>query len=62
MTSQSAAAAGGAYTPKTFSPAQYRTLERLTDLIIPVENGAPGALEAGARGVDRHDLERERSS
>ena len=48
MTSQAAAAAGGAYTPKTFTAAQYRTLERLTDLIIPVENGAPGALAAGA--------------
>ena len=48
MTSQAAAAAGGAYAPKTFTAAQYRTLERLTDLIIPVENGAPGALAAGA--------------
>jgi gluconate 2-dehydrogenase subunit 3-like protein len=48
MTSQAAAAAGGAYAPKTFSAAQFRTLERLTDLIIPVENGAPGALAAGA--------------
>jgi hypothetical protein len=48
MTSQAAAAAGGTYTPKTFTAAQYRTLERLTDLIIPVENGAPGALAAGA--------------
>ena len=27
---------------------EYRTLERLTDLIIPVENGAPGAVAAGA--------------
>jgi len=42
------AAGGGAYTPKTFKAHQYRTLERLTDLIIPVENGAPGALAAGA--------------
>lgn len=37
-----------AYSPRTFTPAQYRTLERLTDLIVPVENGAPGALAAGA--------------
>jgi hypothetical protein len=42
------AAAGGAYTPKTFNAHQYRTLEALTDLIIPVENGAPGARAAGA--------------
>jgi len=47
LTSQAAAAAGGTYAPKTFTAAQYRTLERLTDLIIPLENGAPGALAAG---------------
>jgi hypothetical protein len=43
-----AATGGGPYTPKTFSAHEYRTLERLTDLIIPVENGKPGALAAGA--------------
>ena len=37
-----------AYTPRTLTPHEYATLERLTDLIIPVENGAPGALAAGA--------------
>src|SRR5688572_3930760 len=42
------AGSGSSYTPKTFNEHQYRTLERLTDLIIPVENGAPGALAAGA--------------
>ena len=41
-------ASGGAYTPKGLSAIEYRTLERLTDLIIPVENGAPGAVAAGA--------------
>ena len=40
-------AATGPYTPKTLTPAEFGTLERLTDLIIPVENGAPGALAAG---------------
>ena len=40
-------AAAGPYTPKTLTPAEFSTLERLTDLIIPVENGAPGALAAG---------------
>lgn len=39
--------AGAAYVPKALSPQQFRTLERLTDLIIPVENGKPGALQAG---------------
>jgi gluconate 2-dehydrogenase gamma chain len=48
MTSQAQAATGGAYTPKGLSPHEYRTLERLTDLIVPVEKGAPGAVAAGA--------------
>ena len=38
----------GGLAPTAFSEHEYRTLERLTDLIIPVENGAPGALAAGA--------------
>ena len=42
-----AQAAAGPYTPKSFTPAEFQTLERLTDLIIPVENGAPGAVAAG---------------
>lgn len=37
----------GRDTPRTLSAQQFRTLERLTDLIIPVENGKPGALQAG---------------
>ncbi len=41
------AAAGGAYTPKGLTPHEYRTLERLTDLVVPVENGSPGAVAAG---------------
>ena len=40
--------AAGAYTPKALSAHAYRTLERLTDLIIPVEDGKPGAVAAGA--------------
>jgi len=47
MVAQSAVASGGAYSPSTLSPHQYRTVERLADLIVPIENGAPGALEAG---------------
>jgi gluconate 2-dehydrogenase gamma chain len=47
MTAEAQAAATGPFTPKSFSPTEFRTLERLTDLIIPVENGAPGALAAG---------------
>jgi hypothetical protein len=43
---QSTAAAGGTYVPKALSLHEFRTLERLTDLIIPVENGRPGAIQA----------------
>ena len=42
------AAAGGTYTPKALNDHEYRTLEKLTDFIIPVENGKPGAVAAGA--------------
>lgn len=42
------ASSGGAYTPKALSDHEYKTLVRLTDLIIPVENGKPGAVAAGA--------------
>jgi gluconate 2-dehydrogenase subunit 3-like protein len=41
-------AATGSYTPKALSDHQYQTLVRLTDLIIPAENGKPGAVAAGA--------------
>lgn len=43
---QQAAAAGGTYAPKALTPAQFRTLEALADLIIPVEDGRPGAVRA----------------
>jgi gluconate 2-dehydrogenase gamma chain len=39
---------GGTYTPKTFNAHEFKTLERLTDLTIPVEDGKPGAMAAGA--------------
>src|SRR5215213_6676188 len=38
----------GPYAPKAMSADAYRSLERLTDLIIPVENGKPGAVAARA--------------
>jgi hypothetical protein len=50
MAGEARAAGGGTYTPKALSAHAYATLERLTDLIIPVENGAPGAVAAGAAG------------
>ena len=38
----------GAYAPKSMTAHQFKMLERLTDLIIPVENGNPGAVAARA--------------
>jgi hypothetical protein len=40
-------AATSPYTPKALTATEFATLERLTDLIVPIENGAPGALAAG---------------
>jgi hypothetical protein len=48
MTRKAKAASSGTYKPKALTPHEYKTLERLTDLIIPVENEKPGALAAGA--------------
>jgi hypothetical protein len=39
---------GGAYSPKALTAHEYRTLVRLTDFIVPAENGKPGAVAAGA--------------
>ncbi len=39
---------GGSYSPKALTDHEYRTLVQLTDFIIPVENGKPGAVAAGA--------------
>ena len=40
--------AGATLAPRAFTAHEFRTLERLTDLIIPVEDGRPGAVAAGA--------------
>jgi len=44
---EQATAGGGPYTPKALTGHQFLTLSRLTDLIIPVEDGRPGAVQAG---------------
>src|SRR5438094_79340 len=36
------------YKPKRFTASEYKTLQRLTDLIIPADDRSPGALTAGA--------------
>jgi len=38
----------GSYTPKFFLPAQYKTLVKLCDTIIPADADSGGAVEAGA--------------
>src|SRR5437868_1829958 len=43
-----AASAQTNYKPKLFSAAEYKTLQRLVDLIIPADEHSPGALAAGA--------------
>jgi gluconate 2-dehydrogenase subunit 3-like protein len=40
--------AAGGYTPKFFSPHQYKTLQALCETIIPAEGDSGGAIEAGA--------------
>jgi|SRR5687767_6048379 len=51
---------GGPYSPRAFTDPEFRTLERLTDLIVPVENGAPGAVAAGcAAWIDTISSENE---
>ena len=41
-------AAKGVYKPGAFTAAEYRTIQRLADLIIPADDVSKGALEAGA--------------
>ena len=41
------AAATGPYAPKALTAQQFKTLERLTDLILPAEKNEPGALQVG---------------
>src|SRR2546421_5151745 len=38
----------GEYAPKCFTAHEFKTLRRLSDLIIPADDHSPGALEAGA--------------
>jgi len=41
-------ATNGEYVPKAFNAHEYKTLQRLSDLIIPADDHSPGALAAGA--------------
>jgi gluconate 2-dehydrogenase gamma chain len=48
VAAEKAAAPSGAYTPKFFSPRDYKTLQTLCQTIIPADAESGGALEAGA--------------
>ena len=48
VAAEKAAATAGAYTPKFFSPQQYKTLQALCQAIIPADSESGGAIEAGA--------------
>lgn len=41
-------AATGVYTPKAFNSHEYKTLQRLADLIVPSDEKSPGAVASGA--------------
>jgi gluconate 2-dehydrogenase gamma chain len=45
---EKAAGLAGAYTPKFFSPHEYKTLQTLCQTIIPADADSGGAIEAGA--------------
>src|SRR5271165_3979530 len=45
---EKAATPAGLYTPKYFSPNQYKTLQALCQTIIPADADSGGAIEAGA--------------
>lgn len=48
IAAEKAAAPSGAYAPKYFSAAQYKTLQALCQTIIPPDADSAGAVEAGA--------------
>jgi len=48
VAAEMAQAPGGAYTPKFFSSAQYKTLQTLCQTIFPADEDSGGAVEAGA--------------
>src|SRR5579862_3208370 len=48
VAAEKAATTAGVYTPKYFSPQQYKTLQALCQAIIPADADSGGASEAGA--------------
>ena len=55
VAAEKAAAPAGAYTPKFFSPHQYKMLKTLCQTIIPADADSGGAIEGGApEFIDPH--------
>jgi gluconate 2-dehydrogenase gamma chain len=48
VAAEKAASSAGTYTPKFFSPRDYKTLQTLCQTIIPADSECGGAIEAGA--------------
>ncbi len=48
VAAEKAATTAGVYTPKFFSPQQYKTLQALCQAILPADSDSGGAVEAGA--------------
>lgn len=48
MAAEDKAAAGGVYKPKAFTPHEYKTIQRLAELIMPADDKSKSAIEAGA--------------
>jgi hypothetical protein len=42
------AATGGVYKPKAFTPHEYKTIQRLSELIMPADEKSKSAIDAGA--------------
>jgi gluconate 2-dehydrogenase gamma chain len=48
MAADDKAAAGGVYKPKAFTPHEYKTIQRLSELIVPADDKSKSGIDAGA--------------
>lgn len=48
MAAEDKAVTGGVYKPKAFTPHEYKTIQRLSELIMPADDKSKSAIEAGA--------------
>ncbi len=59
VAAEKAATTAGVYTPKFFSPQQYKTLQALCQAIIPADADSGGAEGSGRAGIHRPAHQRE---